>query len=265
MPVQGKCFIAGAPKANKSFVVLNLALALAKGESAFNNASYPDGTPVMPIQKPYKVLYVEMEIGPDGLKERLLGMTGGEVPNIDFYIKSRDMQLRMDTPEGKEALGNEIAQVRPDVVILDPLAKFHLSDENSAQEMGAIMRVGDRWIEKYGCSLIYVHHIGKQDFDNPRRGGDRMRGSSALFADVDTFIEVNRKSEASHLTPTIELSFEIRRGKPIQPMYLIREESGVCRYIGDKWTAGLTIARPLDEEPQRAKRAKKSDIKYPDL
>src|SRR6267378_1682161 len=99
LPVKGKAFIAGAPKSNKSFVVLNLAMALAKGENAFNNAKYPDGTPVMPIAKPYRVLYVEMEIGPDGLKERLLGMTGGEIPNLDFFIKSRDMQLRMDTPE----------------------------------------------------------------------------------------------------------------------------------------------------------------------
>lgn len=236
LPRQGKAVLGGAPKANKSFVALNMAMNMAKGEHIFRAHSI-DGMPLMPVKEKLKVLYLEQEIGDDGLRGRLAGILGGELdPSLEFFIKSRDMAMRLDTPEGRKLIEEEIAQVKPDVTIFDPLTKFHLLDENSAQHMGAIMKAGDKFIEKYGTALIYIHHTGKEDPDpdRARRGGNRLRGSSAVFADVDTLLLIDRQGPSNTKEPTIKIEFEIRQGEPIDPIHVRRTRTGVCEYLGKK-------------------------------
>jgi hypothetical protein len=232
LPVGGKAILGAPPKSNKSFIMLNLALDLCQGKHCFDGKyPGPDGAPVFPVFKKCRVLYLENEIGHEGLKDRILGITNGEVPyGLDFYIQSKDLNLRLDTDEGKTLIMNQVEESKPDVVIFDPLTKFHLADENSAQQMGAVMRAGDRIIEKYGCSIIYIHHTAKESVDNPRSGGNKLRGSSAVFADVDTFIDLIPKSTADTLEPLLELNFTLRRGKPIAPVTLRRHESGRVVY-----------------------------------
>lgn len=261
MPVKSLVVIGGEPKANKSYVVLNMLLDLARGRNIFGG-KYPDGSPVMPVSKPYRVLYIEQEIGEEGLKERLLPMLGGEIPlGLDFYIKSRDMAMRLDTPEGRLAIETQIQSCRPDIIVFDPLAEFQLINENSAQEMGMTVRVLKRLIEQYGVTIVLVHHVGKPGFEDPRTGGNKLRGSSALFGAVDTFIGVSRKSESSHPSPTLELEFELRRGKPLQNICIRREESGLVTFLGDKWTAGLVMATHNDVQEAAPRKQKSKEPK----
>ena len=233
LPVQSKCVIGGPPKANKSFVALNMAMCMAQGRHIFG-AYYNNGTPVLPCNKKFRVLYFEQEIGPDGLRDRLHAMTNGELdPSIELFIKSRDMQMRLDMDSGRELIAAECAEVKPDVVIFDPLAKFHLYDENSAQQMGAVMRAGDKLVEKFGTAIIYIHHTAKPGAEDTKRGGDRLRGSSAVFADVDTLILVDRQGASNVREPVIKLEMELRRGEPIETIYLKRNRFGICEYIGE--------------------------------
>jgi RecA-family ATPase len=182
-----------------------------------------------------RVLYIEQEIGEDGLGERLGSIVHNSNPDSSmFYLKTRDSTLRMDTADGRLAIENEIVACKAEVVIFDPLTKFHLLDENSAQAMSTIARVWDSWIEKYGISIIIVHHTGKQSVEFPRRGGDRLRGSSAIFGDLDTLIEVDRVSSTSNSEPVLNLRFEMRRGEPLPVMIVRRLKSGRIEYSGER-------------------------------
>jgi RecA-family ATPase len=253
LPVGGKLVLGGAPKSNKSYIALNMAVALALGRPLFGGY-YSSNLPVFPVRKKCRVLYIEQEIGEQGLQERLAKLAVGlDLLGVDFYIKSRDMGMRMDTEDGRKLIGAEIGQVRPDVTFLDPLAKFHLSDENSAQHMGAIMRVGDHWIEDYGTALVYIHHTGHQHPDNPRRGGDKLRGSSAVFADADSIILCERESAASTKEPLVKLEFEIRRGAPLEDAYVRRLIDGKVIYIptGERFKERPSVA--VREKDQYAK------------
>lgn len=231
LPVGGKLILGGPPKSNKSYLALNMALALALGDPLFGGY-YSGNLPVFPVRKKCRVLYIEQEIGEQGLQDRLSKLANGlNLTGLEFYIKSRDTEMRMDTEDGRKRIGTEIGQVKPDVTFLDPLAKFHLSDENSAQHMGAIMRVGDHWIEDHGTALVYIHHTGHQHPDNPRRGGDKLRGSSAIFADADSIVLCERESSASTKEPLIKLEFEIRRGAPLEETYVRRLMDGRVVYV----------------------------------
>lgn len=251
LPVGGKMILAGSPKTGKSFLALNIMLDLVRGRPIFG-AAYRNDTPVLPVGKPWKVLYLEMELGELGLLERLKGKEGHpglisqiNTDGLEMYLQPRDTAMRLDTPEGREYISQLLASIRPDVVVMDPLAKFNLSNENDSQEMGAIMRVIDHYVEDYKSAWIIVHHIGKQDPDpaKQKRGGDRLRGSSAIFADVDTLLEVTRLSSEHTPEPTLKLSFELRRGEPIEDLYIQRHRDGIIEYMGDGFTFGGRVEK----------------------
>lgn len=248
LPVKGKMIVGGSPKANKSFVVLNMMLDLVRGRDIFG-AEYRTGKPLMPVEKSWRVLYLEQELGEQGLLERLQGKDGRpglmsdiEPMGLELFIQPRDTAMRLDVPEGQDYIRNIVKTVKPDVVVMDPMAKFHLAEENSAMEMGAVMRVCDHLVEDFGVAIILVHHVGKEDIKNPRRGGDRLRGSSAIFGDVDTVVEVSRKSNEHHPEPILELSFELRRGEPLEPVFVQRKRDGSIEWQGEGFTFGGTKA-----------------------
>lgn len=240
LPVAGKMILGGPPKSNKSFVALNMALDISLGRPVFG-AHFAKGTPLFPTYGPKRVLILEQELGEVGIKQRLRAMVSAanlipRMPELDFYIKTKDAAMRIDTPEGRAVISQEISTTRPDVVFLDPMAKFHLVDENSSQHMGAIMRAVDRWIQDFGCAIVIIHHtaLASLNPDMHRRGGAKLRGSSAIFADCDTFMDVQRRSSASAKEPVLQLEFELRRGEPLEPVMLKRMRSGLIQYLGDR-------------------------------
>ena len=245
LPIGGKCIIGGEPKSNKSWVILNMMLDLVRGRDIFG-AKYKSGIPVLPVTRQYRVLYLEQELGDDGLRERLVGrdeghpgiISGIAYDNLLWFIKPRDTAMRLDTPEGRDFVDNEVKQVKPDVVFLDPLGKFHLSDENSSQEMGAVLRAADHLIEDHGCAVVFVHHTSKPFKDDIRQGGNRLRGSSAIFGDIDTFIEVTRKSNEHHPEPVLQLDFTLRRGEPLESLFVVRKRDGSIEKLADDFKFG---------------------------
>jgi RecA-family ATPase len=246
LPCKGKLILAGSPKANKSFVAMNLMLDLVRGRSIFD-AHYKRGIPVLPVAQPWRVTYLEMELGEQGLLERLRGkddkpglLTDVAPEGLQWFVQPRDTAMRLDTPEGRDFIEGIMKESRPDVLFIDPLAKFHLSNENDSQEMGAVLRVCDHLVEDYNCAVVLVHHIGKQDPDpeKQKRGGDRLRGSSAIFADVDTLVEVTRKSNEHHPEPVLELNMTLRRGEPIESLFVQRMRDGHIEWLGEGYSFG---------------------------
>jgi RecA-family ATPase len=228
LPVEGKMVIGAPPKSNKSFVALNIAMALSMERPLFGGV-YASGLPVLPVRKRCRVLYIEQEIGERGLQERLRGMTAGADIGVDFYVKSKDYQMKLDDQKGFELIAREIAQVGPDVVFLDPLKAFHDRNENDAQEMGIVLGNIDKLIQQYKTAMVYVHHTAKENTEAgafKREGGDRLRGSSVIYADADTIMMVDRKSASSVVEPFLSLSFELRHDAPLEPISVRRMKDG---------------------------------------
>lgn len=101
---------------------------------------------------------------------------------------------------------NLIADIRnaglsPSMVWLDTLARtFGQGDENSQKDMNAYISGVDRLRDEFGCVVGIVHHTGK-DSDKG------LRGSSALYAAMDTVIRTDRK------TMTVALKNQQPHGK----------------------------------------------------
>lgn len=246
LPCQGRLILGGTPKSNKSFLMLNILLDLVRGRNLFG-AEYTSGKAVFPVNKQWRVLYLEMELGEQGLLERLRGTeghagltTGLSAEGLPFFIQTRDTAMRLDTPDGRDFIDQVVHSTKPDLVVFDPFAKFNLGNENDVQEMGAVLRIADHITEDHGTATAFIHHIGKMDPDpnKQKRGGDRLRGSSAIFADLDTFIEVDRLSSPHAAEPVLRLSFELRRGEPVEDIFVRRHRDGLVTWLGAEYQFG---------------------------
>lgn len=231
LPQSSKLIIGGQPKRGKSFFATAIGLDLAQGRNLFG-ATYPNGSPVFPVFGKSRVLYIEKELGHFSMRERFKQMTQGmDVSNIDFFVKTRDADMRLDDKQTAK-LQAEIESVQPQVVILDPYTNFHGYDENSNQEMSSIMRTLDRWQDNYKCSFIIVHHIGHQQKDFQRQGGDALRGASSIYGAVDSVILFKRISGPNIEEPVIQIEPEVKSGAPIENMRLKKLKSGLFVYTG---------------------------------
>jgi len=174
---QGACGFLGAnPKQGKTWLVLALAIAAAIGKDWLGRTV-----------KQCRSLYLAGEGGLPQLVSRLDMISNGLGINprdLDLWVRIRPTAVQLDTPSGLSALRTDIRRHHPEIVIMDPFARFHTRDENRAQEMDPILSEVRRIADGEGCAFIITHHCAKA---SGRDGGqfDPLRGSSALrgFAD----------------------------------------------------------------------------------
>ena len=89
------------------------------------------------------------------------------------------------------------------MVIIDTVARaLSGGNENSPEDMGALVVNTDRVRQQTGAHVNYVHHSGKDQ----ARG---MRGHSSLVAAIDTEIEVTREARTAPSVATIRKQREL--------------------------------------------------------
>jgi RecA-family ATPase len=213
--------VGGPPKSYKSFVLNTIAIDLVIGRHLFTAIRSDHGrhSKAFEVRAPQKVLIFEQEIGEDDLEDRIKPIFENLLPEAQSLLRSNlfthslDHRLQLDTVEGVTLIADEIAAVRPSVVMFDPLIEFHTSNENDTQDMARILRNVDLLREEYKFATTISHHEGKET-QVRRAGADRLRGNSALYGKGDSFLMlkvVNRNASV------IACDFTVRRGKPISP------------------------------------------------
>jgi hypothetical protein len=162
----------------KSFVALDLGLAVATGTSWHGHAVVPGA-----------VVYVAAE-GGAGLGERLRAWK--LMHQIDviadgwFVLEALNLLDQADVDEFLAALA--AVPVTPVLLIFDTLARCLLGgDENSAKDMGIAVAACDRIGRALNCTVLVVHHTGKS--------GEIERGSTALRGAADTMLTLAKDGD----------------------------------------------------------------------
>jgi hypothetical protein len=229
LPIGGIMFIGGLSKSYKSFTSLTIAAELATGQPVFG-ATTTHARAVdyrFPVNRPYKVLVIEQELGLYDDRERALPIYNSFSDehkqlmgkNLLFHAQDGSMSLE---DECMTRMQQVIAEHKPEVLVLDPLTEFHRSNENSAQEMASIMRNVTRLMQFYNLLAVIINH----HTDKPLRGGevsmrdpaDDLRGSSVLFGKGDSYLMIERGNKRSDY---LTISFTVRRAKPISDMDVV--------------------------------------------
>ncbi len=203
--------IVGAePKSWKSWLTLYLGICVAGGWKAFNRYDVRQGP----------VLVFSAEGGKGLVRRRTAALCramGVEVPS-DLWLIDLPV-LHLDQPEIAERVIKLVERTKPALVILDPLRELHTGDENDAVTIAALL-APLRQLQRFGCACMLVHHLSKKSEGrgrSPTRGGQRLRGSSALHGATDSalYMETTGEGQTKRVTVTPEHRDEAD-GEPIK-------------------------------------------------
>jgi len=198
---QGKAIIFGPYKSWKSMTAIDLAFRLATG------------SPWLGFDTTLStVLIIQLEIPKAAYQKRVNKyIFGNKLSPMNNLFLLTTQQLKLDKGWGIALLEQWIAEVKPQVIIVDPIFKVvsgRLTDEYDVRQFTDRM---DEIIEKHKVSLILIHHEGKdiivegERFD---RGADASFGSAVFGWWCDTAIELRTISPGSNI---VTISFPLLR------------------------------------------------------
>lgn len=172
LPKGSFVILAGPPKSGKTFIGLEMALSVMKGQPLFDSPKFTsDGGG--------RVLYIVEENSRNALIGRFKTMGFTEDLADQFYLMHLQ-NVRLDERESVDELRRDVTQLKPDLVVFDPFANFHSQEENSASGVQKVLQSITRMMKTLpDTTFIIIHHTGKNG-ETPR-----IRGSSALWGRAD--------------------------------------------------------------------------------
>lgn len=180
-----KMLISGSSKAGKSFILMELCIAIAEGIDWLGF-----------MCKKGRVLYVNLEIDPASCVNRFLmirnalekrkGMICEHVNDLLIWnLRGYAVPLDQLVPK----LIRRAQPLNLDAIIIDPIYKVITGDENNASDMGAFCNQFDVIATKLGCSVIYCHHHSKGS-QGAKKAMDRASGSGVFARDPDAQLDM---------------------------------------------------------------------------
>lgn len=169
LPARRLVALFSAPKVGKSLLMLELAVAIARGTEALGVT--PD--------RPRVVLYVDFENDPRGdVRTRLEAMRLGPGDLENLRYASFPTLAKLDTAAGGADLMRAVAHYAAEVVVIDTVSRAVQGEENDNDTWLAFYRHTGLALKQAGVACIRLDHTGK----DKERG---MRGGSAKYGDVD--------------------------------------------------------------------------------
>jgi hypothetical protein len=211
--VKGGLMLAGGPpKIGKSWLAVNAADQLSRGEALW-------GTWPVPAEVP--TLYIDRELGIYGYHERVKQFydATGRRPNSNLFYLSKPPGMFLDTARGLDLLRKEIDRTGARVVIIDPVARSMIGEENSNTAVAHLFSNLDELVAADpDLSIILFHHFGKPpkgdyatDFDplDPMN----FRGAATWFAAPDSLLTFARENGRDGEWWRVKCRAVLRHGK----------------------------------------------------
>jgi len=185
--------LGGEPKCCKSFLALDVAVSVASGAACLRQ---------FPVRRSGPVLLFPAEDSLAVVRQRLEGIAAAAHVTFDSLPVEviTAPSLRLDTPTDRSRLADTVQQLRPILLILDPLIRLHRVDENDATQIAALLSYLRELQRQFQLAVMLVHHARKDSQSS--RPGQALRGSSELHGWGDSNLYLRRKG--SQLTLSTE-------------------------------------------------------------
>jgi len=182
-----KLVLYGGFKTGKSTLIQYIAMCLAGGLPLFGSDLFKT--------IPSKVYYIQLEMPVIPFHRRLKNSVLSQAKAVqDNLFLTTEFWLKLDTEEGRSKLLDAVEQIKPDVVIIDPLYKCTLGGEEY-KDLSAIYDHLDLMMDKYGFSLIFTAQGRKTQIIPSGMvdlGDQELRGSTATGGWVDSILGLRR-------------------------------------------------------------------------
>lgn len=261
VPKRSIILVGAAAKSGKSFLMSSMVHAGLFGTPLFvpepgnQSLRIPVGWNQPAAPTPFRTLIIDKELGEQTFQARMATIlerdwtqnrtaTEAAIRDRIFYHSKdsggdNEAVLTFATREGKKAIIQLVNDVKPNLLILDPIGKMHHYDENSAE---GIQRLYDDIEEvqaegkSQDMSIIMTHHFSKPAKMNGSVVGDMLdpynfRGSSKWFDLPDGLMMLHRRNVTVRTTSWWELDmrFKPRHGADMPDTRLSVNALGDCR------------------------------------
>lgn len=185
--------VGGEPKCCKSFLALDLAVAVASGAPCVRRFA---------VARTGRVLLFAAEDALHVVRQRLAGIAraaGHELAELDIQVITAP-SVRIDVERDRDALTETVDKLRPRLLVLDPFVRLHRIDENLSGEVAPLLAYLRELQRRYHVAVVLVHHARKGG--SKMRAGQALRGSSEFHAWGDSNLYLRRHGD--QLTLSVE-------------------------------------------------------------
>jgi hypothetical protein len=220
--------IGGVPKVGKTWLALELAVAVASGKPCLGR---------FPVRRPGPVLVYCAEDAAHAVQKRVRGIAQARALDFDRLAVGwvGATSLHLDDATDRRRLSMTLTATKPRLLILDPLVRLHRGDENSAAEISELLGYLRGLQRQHEVAVALVHHVRKSAASEP---GQSLRGSGDLHAWGDSNLYLLRRDGR----PTLIAE---HRSLPAPPPVTVRLDGDPPRLtVGD---APEPATDPLDD------------------
>jgi len=205
--------VGGEPKCCKSFLALDLAVAVAAGVPCLRRFAVP---------RAGRVLLFAAEDALHIVRRRLEGISAA----ASVALASLDIQVitaptvRLDLDADRRNLAETVASLQPRLLILDPFVRLHRIDENASGEVAPLLAYLRELQRRHDVAVLVVHHAKKGG--GGVRAGQALRGSSEFHAWGDSNLYLRRDGD------DLSLSVEHRAAPSMTPITIELAQRGTA-------------------------------------
>jgi hypothetical protein len=225
-------FIGGPPKCCKSFLGLELSVAVASGRPCLGRYAVEESGPAL--------VYLAEDSLP-AVRERAAGLArhhGLDLAQLPLHVITAP-RLRLDQAADRRRLFKTVRCIKPRLVLLDPLVRLHAIDENRAGEVAQLLSGLRELQRRLDVAIILVHHTRK-NLAAGAQAGQGLRGSTDLHAFGDSNLYLRR------VNGKLVLSMEHRAAAAPEPV-------GLELVTSNPEAIHLQVGQPTscDQQPRR--------------
>jgi hypothetical protein len=228
----------GEPRARKSLVAVELALAAATGTAPFGLRRFAPPEAVT-------TLYVQEEDSRTLTRKRLRALVHariGESPPEKLHVAVR-RGVNLDEPEWVARLIGDLRRLEVKLLVLDPARRLSAKTDEGPQKMRDLTSVLRRIVLEAGVTIAIVHHdVKPAREEDPRRRGHRASGGD-WFAAGDCPVHVERIDGTTSLVFPEDYKFGDDPA-PFTFRVVIREDLVVGLEATEQTTAEAQTAGP---------------------
>jgi len=202
--------LAGQSERGKSTLYTQLSLAIVRGDNEFLGCR---------LKTTYnRVLVISTEDGPVALSFR----ANKQLDNATSVDEIRNRLVFITNQENLETrIENYLKETKVDLIIIDAFGDvFTGGDINASNSVRRYLNTYVRFIQQYGCSVLFVHHVGKGKQNRPEK--DQLLGSTGIEGKMRNVLMLSIVND-QHQLSIAKGNYVNREDKKI-PLYLNFDE-----------------------------------------